>query len=85
MIVLGLSGFVLFAVSAAALAAPEKFLESIFENVWYSHLNPHQRTLIQENLNCCGFKEVINDTLPAEDDCKSFQPFCNTTVLEDVS
>ena len=88
MIVLGLTGFVLFAVSAATLAAPEKFLDDIFERVWYDTLDAQYRTRIQENLNCCGFKNVtgLDDSAHSADaNCKDFKPFCSTTSLKYVS
>ena len=88
MVVLGLTGFVLFAVSAATLAAPEKFLDDIFEHVWYNALDANQRTHIQENLDCCGFRNwtsVANSPDSDDIDCKDFNSFCNTTSLKSVS
>ncbi len=82
MILLGLSGIALFAVSVAALSIPRQFREDIFKNTW-SSLSLEKKTLIQEQLDCCGFEE---DSRRAVDpgnttECTYGHPFCNTTVL----
>lgn len=87
MVVLGLTGFVLFAVSAATLAIPQttKLLETFLGAAWKS-LSVQQKTDIQDKFNCCGFNEnsrsLIHSDMPR---CFMGHPTCNTTFLRDVS
>ena len=95
MIVLGLTGFVLFAVSAATLAAPKTWLTSVFRTVW-AGMDVKQRTRIQDNLNCCGFENVTSNSdvslsmsfsggVNEEKKCEEYHPLCNTSTLIKVS
>lgn len=87
MVVLGLTGFVLFAVSAATLALPQttNLLETFLGAAWKS-LNVQRKTEIQDRFNCCGFNNewrllIDNDMVS----CREGHPICNTTFLGDVS
>ena len=91
MVVLGLTGFVLFAVSAAVLAVPQttNILDTVLSAAWQS-LGTKQKTDIQDRFNCCGFDNksslFIHDDM--DDQCLHEQlghPFCNTTFLMKVS
>ena len=87
MVVLGLTGFVLFAVSAAVLALPKttNVLDTVLNAAWKS-LDIKQKTDIQDRFNCCGFE---NDSVllihTQDNDCIGGHPLCNTTFLVDVS
>lgn len=87
MVVLGLTGFVLFAVSAAVLAVPQttNLLDSIIKAAWQSR-STEQKADIQDRFNCCGYDH--NTTLliiPDGGSCPMGHPLCNTTVLNEVS
>ena len=92
MVVLGLTGFVLFAVSAAVLALPQttNVLDTVLRAAWKS-LDTKQKTDIQDRFNCCGF-ENENDSMPLIDTgvdtpCHKpvGHPLCNTSFLMKVS
>lgn len=80
MILLGLSGVALFAVSVAALSVPKQFQSEIFFTVW-KKLSDDSKANIQNQLDCCGFNEgnLVN--------CHEGHPLCNSSVLmnSDVS
>lgn len=80
MILLGLSGIMLFAVSVAALAVPQKFQEDVFRPVW-RRFGDDLKTTLQNHLDCCGFDEGS----AGEVNCSIGHPFCNTSVLLKVS
>lgn len=92
MVVLGLTGFVLFAVSAAVLALPQttNVLDTVLRAAWKS-LDIKQKMDIQDRFNCCGFE---NDSVPLIDPDNDTQchprkpvghPLCNTPFLMKVS
>ena len=87
MVVLGLTGFILFAVSAATLALPQttNLLESFLGAAWKS-LSVQRKTEIQDRFNCCGFNKewrllIDNDTVR----CHEGHPTCGTAFLGKVS
>ena len=87
MVVLGLTGFVLFAVSAATLAIPQttNLLKTFLGASWKS-LSVQQKTEIQDKFNCCGFEKewrllIDNDTVR----CLEGHPTCDTASLTAVS
>ena len=87
MVVLGLTGFVLFAVSAATLALPRttNLLETFLGAAWKS-LSVQRKTDIQDRFNCCGFNKewrlfIDNDTVR----CHEGHPTCDTPFLKEVS
>ena len=92
MVVLGLTGFVLFAVSAAVLALPQttNVLDTVLRAAWKS-LNIKQKNDIQDRFNCCGFENENDSVLlidtGADTQCRNSigHPFCNTTVSSSVS
>lgn len=53
MIVLGLSGVILFAVSVAALAAPESWQQDLFHTAWKG-LSFNDKEVIQVGKECAG-------------------------------
>ena len=84
MIVLGLTGFLLFALSAATLAVPKSLLKTFFKNVWDHGLSLNQRELIQDSFNCCGFDVVNNADNTTIESCPDpmYVPLCiNSTKL----
>ncbi len=81
MILLGMSGVTLFAVSAGTLAFHQDFQESAFRNSWES-LTVREKTDVQNSLNCCGFDELTKNRLSnGTEECNAGHPFCNTTTL----
>jgi tetraspanin-13/31 len=84
MVLLGVSGIVLFSVSVAALAAPDNYQEDFFTRVWKG-LSCHDKTSVQNDFNCCGFdnrsRNIISDG-KCEDECDQIgHPSCNTSTL----
>ncbi len=86
MILLGISGITLFAVSAATLALHQEFQEDSFKSAWTS-LSLKDKTEVQNSLNCCGFDKTYRKFLDINGtkECSIGHPFCNTTSLRDVS
>ena len=76
MILLGVSGMVLFAVSVAALAVSKNVQQSLFQKVWIS-LDDAKKSTIQDQLDCCGFDNNTNDLI----NCSAGHPPCNTKIL----
>ncbi|CAI8054713.1 Tetraspanin-31 [Geodia barretti] len=88
MVSLGLSGIVLFAVSVAALAAPDSYQTSFFDTTW-RRLGSRDKQSIQDHFDCCGFnnesRHIIYNS-PDDDGCDTgcnhiAHPFCNTSAL----
>jgi len=85
MILLGISGILLFGVSAGALALPQNIQQATFRATWGS-LTLRQKMDIQDSLNCCGFNDPDRNVVDGgQDDCDYGHPLCNTTALLDVS
>lgn len=87
MIILALSGIVMFSVSVAALALPRSYQESFFLNTWKG-LGDGDKSLVQDRLDCCGFdnvsRHITSDKDHPEDRevCRAAgHPSCNTSVL----
>lgn len=85
MILMGISGVTLFAVSIATLALDlEDTQINVFSNAW-NGLSAHDKTAIQNSLNCCGFSDDLDDRNfvfnESDSGCRSGHPFCNTTTL----
>jgi len=84
MIVLGLSGVILFAVSVAALAAPKSWQDDFFQAAWMG-LSFNDKEVIQSKLNCCGFNRDTRYIYTTEDpsdggECDAEgHPRCNST------
>ncbi len=84
MILLGISGVTLFAVSAATLAFHEDFQTPAFRSSWKS-LTVREKTDVQNSLNCCGFDNITRNILHnGTEACNVGHPFCNTTTLLNV-
>ena len=83
MIILGLCGVTLFAVSVAALAIPKDLQITLFRKTWES-LNPQQKTDIQNSLDCCGFNKVSRQVLLNGTGCEVGHPSCGTAILFEV-
>ena len=85
MILLGLCGVTLFAVSVAALAAPQEYQQYPFQLAWQS-LSLREKTEVQESLNCCGleteWRNVVDNGSLTE--CNIGHPLCATTTLIEV-
>ena len=90
MVVLGLTGFVLFAVSAAVLALPQttNVLDTVLRAAWKS-LDIKQKTDIQDRFNCCGFENdsvlLIDDPNQCSERIAEGHPLCNTTKIVSLS
>lgn len=76
MVLLGISGVSLFAVSVAALSVPSEFQADIFTKAW-AGLTSDKKATIQDQLGCCGFNIDDRDVLM----CEEGHPLCNTTAL----
>ena len=86
MVILGLTGVVLFSVSVAALAIPKNLREKVFKSAWES-LSDKRKVHLQDSLDCCGFDTNSSSLFDryGNSSCTLGHPLCNTTVLLKVS
>ena len=87
MILLGLCGVTLFAVSVAALAAPQEYQLYPFELAW-KQLSVKEKTEVQESLNCCGlehsWRHIVDNDNGSLPECTVGHPLCATRTLIEV-
>ena len=76
MVLLGLSGLALFAVSVTALVVPKNWQDTLFLDSWKS-FSDSQKSNIQDNLDCCGFNEDTRLSL----NCDVGHPACNDSTI----
>ena len=76
MLLLSISGVVMFAVSVAALALADSQVDGLLRSQWTS-LDSRQKSYLQDHLNCCGFD---NNTTSMSTGPWGHPP-CNTTTL----
>ena len=82
MLLLCISGVVMFSVSVAALALADSQVDSLLRTQWTS-LDNDQKSYLQDQLNCCGFDRNTSSMSSGP----WGHPPCNTTTLtkSDVS
>ena len=76
MLLLSISGVVMFSVSVAALALADSQVDTLLKSQWTS-LDSEDKSYLQDQLNCCGFdKNTTGKSTGAWG-----HPPCNTTTL----